>query len=139
MNKKTNKPRGASQRTAAAKQFGARLKKAMSDEKRPITEAQIARKLNIKRSTVAEWVTGRIPQDTGKALQLAKLLGCDFQYLMTGEYSKGAESPELENPNLQMIESELGDALEIDNNSDSQFTGLFLISAKRVRLNRRKP
>lgn len=136
MDKKTIKPRGASQRTDAAKQFGSRLKQAMKDRKK--TESQIARKLNVKRSTVAEWVTGRIPQDTGKALQLAKYLGCDFQYLMTGEPSPGSEISNIEKANLSMVQSELGDVLEIDP-ANEDFTGLFLVSAKRVRLKRRKP
>ncbi|MBQ8249666.1 MAG: helix-turn-helix transcriptional regulator [Clostridia bacterium] len=50
-----------------------------------LTQEEVARELNIDRSTVAKWETGKADPRAEMLVKLSKLFGCSIDELMTAD------------------------------------------------------
>lgn len=55
-----------------------------------LTQDQLARAVNVTRSAVAQWETGRAGQVGSNLARVARVLGTSAAYLLTGEQEPGA-------------------------------------------------
>ena len=53
-------------------------------KERNITQAELARLLDVSRQAVSKWENGQSSPDTIKLIQLAEILGTEVEYLATG-------------------------------------------------------
>ena len=90
---------------------------------RGITQRQAATLCGISPSVINQWTSGSQPLDLGAVLALSKALGISFQFLLTGEEAGPPANPVAEIPLSDLFEAE----------SATEFSGVFLIEAKRLR------
>ena len=62
-------------------------------KERNISQAQLARALNVSRQAVSKWENDQTAPDTIKLIQLADLLGTDSEYLATGKHAMISTPP----------------------------------------------
>ena len=102
--------------------FSKNLKKVLDE--RSINQKTAADLAGIKKNVLNDWLAGTTPQDLQAVQRLATAINCDFEWLVTGTTSKKHKVDEL--PLTQLFDIE----------TDSTFSGLFLLEAKRLK---RKP
>ena len=64
-------------------------------KERNISQAQLARLLNVTRQAVSKWENDLTAPDTIKLIQLADVLDTDVEYLATGNHSLLQKKPEV--------------------------------------------
>lgn len=101
--------------------FATNLKKVMGE--RGLTGRAAAEIANVAPSTFNMWLSGSAPQDLDAVLRFSRGVNCDFQWLLTGK-KEPIQLPDI---------AELYDIVD-----EANLSGLFLISAKRLRLKNRK-
>lgn len=90
-------------------------------EERGISQRTAAEIAGVNSATVNQWLSGSQPNDPMAVLRLCKGHKCDFQWLLTGS------SPERSNP------SEIGLTELFDIQNEPDFSGIFMIEAKRLK------
>lgn len=98
--------------------FAKNLKAILAE--RNISQKIAAQMAGTTTSTVNDWVSGTIPSNMISVAKLARALNCDFEWLLTGEQSR------LNLQNISMTEL-------FDSEPDPSFSGIFEITAKRLR------
>lgn len=53
-------------------------------KEKDISQAELAKRLNVSRQAVSKWEQGVSSPDTAKLIQLAEILGTEVEYLATG-------------------------------------------------------
>ena len=53
-------------------------------KEKDISQAELAKRLNVSRQAVSKWEQGTSSPDTTKLIQLAEILGTEVEYLATG-------------------------------------------------------
>ncbi|MBY0314590.1 MAG: helix-turn-helix domain-containing protein [Bdellovibrionales bacterium] len=88
---------------------------------RGISQKAAAAMAEVTPATMSDWVSGNsLPHDHLKIEKLCRALSCDFQWLLTGIHSR----VDLQNVSLaELFEGE----------DDPMFSGVFEISARRLR------
>jgi transcriptional regulator with XRE-family HTH domain len=114
MNSKSPKPR----RRKSESPFKDNLR-AILDE-RGISQRGAAEIMGVSVTVVHDWLQGSYPNDPNAVLKFCKAIGCDFQWMLTGEDS----SP-------HQIQSNLSQFFDIED--DPMFSGIFKIEAKRLK------
>lgn len=56
----------------------------MLRKERNISQAELAKRLDVSRQAVSKWEQGQSSPDTAKLIQLAEILGTEVEYLATG-------------------------------------------------------
>lgn len=112
---KSNEPKKRKKESPFAKN----LQQVLSE--RGVSQADAARLAGVQRSVVGDWLAGTTPQDLKAVQKLATALNACFEWLLTGTTSKKQHSDELP----------LGQLFDIE--TDSSFSGLFLLEAKRLK------
>ena len=95
-------------------------------EERGISQKAAAAMAEVTPATMSDWTSGAsLPHDYGKIEKLCRALGCDFQWLLTGTHSRS----DLKDISMSEI---------FDSEPDPSFSGIFEISAKRLRKKKRE-
>jgi transcriptional regulator with XRE-family HTH domain len=68
-----------------------------------LTQDQLARAVNVTRSAVAQWETGRAGQVGGNLARVARVLGTSAAYLLTGEQEPGAAPHPLRGDEMALL------------------------------------
>lgn len=102
--------------------FAKNLKSLMKE--RNLSQRKLAALAGIRPSTINDWLSGAVPNDLNAVAKLANILQLDFQVLLLGY-----------NPNIQSTSNNVRDFFDIDD--DSEFEGVFLIQAKRLKLRKK--
>lgn len=55
-------------------------------KEKDISQAELAKRLNVSRQAVSKWEQGVSSPDTAKLIQLAEILGTEVEYLATGTH-----------------------------------------------------
>ena len=98
--------------------FAQNLKTVLSD--RGITQKAASELAGVTPTTLNDWLSGTQPSDPLAVQKLARALGCEFEWLLTGSSSS------LDLAKLSL--SELFDVVD-----EPSFSGLFQIEAKRLK------
>lgn len=98
--------------------FSINLKKLMQEK--GISQRSLAKLAGIKLSTLNDWLAGANPSDLKAVAEICKVLKVDFEYLLLGSRAS-----------IPLREKSLTELFDIE--TDPQFSGLFLIEAKRLR------
>ncbi len=87
---------------------------------RSLSQKQAANIMGVRVSVMNDWLNGVYPHDPQPLLRFCKAIGCDFQWLLTGEQSQLRT-----NANLNEV---------FDIQDDATFSGIFMIEAKRLKV-----
>jgi len=68
--------------------IGTRIRAARRN--RGLTQDQLAERVGVSRSAVAQWETGRTGQVTGNLSRIAEVLDVNVEYMMSGDDKRGA-------------------------------------------------
>lgn len=93
---------------------------AMIVKERGITQKTLAEIAGVNRSVINSWLSGVVPQDLNAVLKISKSLKLDFQYLLTGEHS-----------NFSPKDLQISEIFDVE--IDPDFSGIFMLEAKRLR------
>lgn len=99
--------------------FAVNLKRIMKE--RGISQRELSKLTGVKLATLNDWLNNAAPQDLQAVASMAQFLKVDFQFLLLGTYAEKRSPSEL---NLEEI-------FEIEHDPD--FSGLFLLEAKRLK------
>ena len=97
--------------------FGSNLKAVLKE--RGITQRGAAEVMGISVAVVHDWLQGAYPNDPNAVLKFCKAIGCDFQWLLTGERSLSSKA----SPISEVFETQ----------DEPSFSGIFMIEAKRLK------
>ncbi|PCI26302.1 hypothetical protein COB52_06115 [Candidatus Kaiserbacteria bacterium] len=90
-------------------------------KERGLSVRALAAILEVPESTAHDWLQGVQPTDMGPLVRLCATTGVDFQFLMTGTYSKASDPASI--PLTQIF----------DTSEEEAFSGIFEISARRLK------
>lgn len=89
-------------------------------KERSLSQRAAAEIAGVSVSVINSWLSNSVPQDHAALLRLCKALNADFQHLLTGEFST-----------LSPKDLKLEDVFDVENSP--QFSGVFLLEAKRLK------
>ncbi len=87
---------------------------------RGLSQKSAAEIANVTPATLNDWLAGSVPNDHIAVQRLCRALGCSFEWLLTGSDSR------VEPKEISMAEL-------FDSEPDPSFSGIFEISARRLR------
>lgn len=87
---------------------------------RGISQKAAAEIAGVTPATLNDWLAGSVPNDHLAVQKLCRALGCSFEWLLTGSDTK------VESKEISMTEL-------FDSEPDPSFSGIFEISARRLR------
>jgi len=87
---------------------------------RGISQKGAAEIMGVSITVVHDWLQGSYPNDPSAVLKVCKAIGCDFQWMLTGEDSS-----------KNQIQSNLAQFFDIED--EPMFSGIFKIEAKRLK------
>lgn len=99
--------------------FAKNLKAILSE--RDISQRAAAEIAGVNSATINQWLSGSQPNDPMAVLKLCKALRCDFQWLLTGNSAE----------RINLAEIGLSELFDIQPEAD--FSGIFMIDAKRLK------
>lgn len=111
---KNTKPK----RKKADSPFKDNLKAILSE--RGISQKGAAEIMGVSVTVVHDWLQGSYPNDPSAVLKFCKAIGCDFQWILTGESSS-----------TNQIQPNLAQFFDIED--EPMFSGIFKIEAKRLK------
>ena len=90
-------------------------------EERGISQKTAAAMAEVTPATMSDWMSGNtLPHDHTKIAKLCLALGCDFQWILTGTHSRA----DLKDISIAEL---------FDGEDDPMFSGIFEISARRLK------
>lgn len=89
-------------------------------QERGVSQRKLAALSGVKTSTLGDWLSGAMPTDLLSVAEVARVLKTDFQVLLLGSRPAGDAE-----------EKNINELFEVDD--APEFSGLFLIEAKRLR------
>ncbi|MGE3683033.1 MAG: helix-turn-helix domain-containing protein [Bdellovibrionales bacterium] len=98
--------------------FAKNLKAILNE--RGLSQKAAAEVANVTPATLNDWLAGSNPSDHIAVQRLCRALGCSFEWLLTGAETR------IESKSLSMTEL-------FDSEPDPSFSGVFEISARRLR------
>lgn len=98
--------------------FARNLKKIL--EERGISQRGAAEIAGVNVAVLHDWLNGSVPHDHSAVLKLCKALSCDFQWLLTDTHAQ-----------IEAKDFSISEIFDVQDDPD--YSGIFMIEAKRLR------